>query len=595
MKPPGQESGDEREFVPPPEPGPLVEGGLSADPEISGKPSPDDGITDGRWGYDADNLSVHPAYEPRWIESAYVLISVLLFDFFLYSALGGTGYGLLVALWAAGFWLIEPARRRESLPIYLMAVALGLRNIWQTGFLLGLLPFLCLAIGVMMQRGRVAHWLDGLVVAANNLPLLGVPALGAHLRNARRFVSSGGGARHLAGWIVPILGALLVLLIFGGIFVTANPVVERIWEQLKEFLSLERLWREFLDLIIPSPWRAILWIAAAILTAGFLAPSDPSRGAKLDEDQRAGSDADRAELTGRTSFLALSAAGLLFSAYILVDLNYLLIRAELPPGISDSDYARRGALWLTFALGLSTFCIGLATAQSQLASRWIRPVTALAQIWAGLDLLTGLCVLGRIGFYIDVSGLTPLRIAGVFGTLTVLAGVTLMILKIALRKNLVWLIRRYVAVFLVGVTIFALLPRDTVCSLYNVSRVEAGDIRPLILLFRAPFPPETLPEYCALLDHPDPVVAAGMASYLAERRSALSREPLGAGAANWRRFQAARFRAEDALDGVGARLRADPAALAALARACGGYDEARGAVSEAWRTGQSSDLEWLDD
>lgn len=594
MDRPGQGFGEPRERAQGVESGPIVEAGVPLDSRAPAPP-PEDHATDDRWSHLAETRSASTAPEPRWLESVYVFISIVLFDFFLYTAFGGTGLGLLVAFWAAGFWLIEPARRRESLPLYVMAIALGLRNIWQTGFLLGTLPFICLAIGVMIQRGRVAHWLDGILVAVNNLPLHGVPGLGAHFRNARRFVTRGGGARHLAGWIVPVLGALLVLLVFGGIFVSANPVVERIWEEVKVWLSLEWLWQQFLDLIIPSPSRVLLWIGAAIVTAGLLAPSDAVHLWE-EEDQRSDSDADRSEITGRTSFLALCAACLLFAAYILVDLNYLLIRAELPPGISDSDYARRGTLWLTFALALSTLCIGLATAQSQLASRWIRPVTLLAQSWAVLDLLMGFCVIGRIEYYIDISGLTPLRIAGIFGTLMVVAGVIVMMLKIAGRKNLAWLIRRYVAVFVAGISIFALLPRDTACSLYNVRRVTNGDIRPLILLFRAPFPPEALPEYCALLDHGDPVVSAGIAAYLAERRQALPAAPLGKdGESNWRRYQAARSRAENALNAAGDRLRPDAGALAALARACGGYDEGRGAVAEAWRTGQSSNLEWLDD
>lgn len=529
-------------------------------------------------------------------DTLFVLVAVMLFDFFIYAALGGTGYGLLMACWGLGFFVITPQRRMLALPLLLLLLALGLRNIWQASALTVVLPPVCLLAMVAVQRAEITHWLEAMFSGLLALPS-GIVEIWLHAGNVRRFAARPGAWRGLVGWLVPLFGALVVLLVFGSIFITANPVVARMWEWLSELLSLAEIFDKLLDILIPDFLRVVLWIFAALLTAGLLHPLDLLKSLHVSEEQKTRTAASPSELTGRTALFMLGTACLLFAGYILIDVNYLVIHAALPPGIGDSDYARGGTFWLTFALVLSTLFIGTATAQSELNSRWIRPVTRLAQAWVLLDLLMGLCVLGRVRFYIDLSGMTPLRIAGIVGTLMVMAGIATLGVKIARRRNLVWLIRRYTVVFLVGLSAFALLPRDSISSQYNVGRIMAGDNRPLMLLFRAPTPVESLTEYVALLEHPDPLVAQGMSAYLFERNSVLRKERDQLLDRDWREYQMARERALGALAeaAAAARLRHDERALVEMAKACNGYDDYRHNPADAWRTGQSSDLEWLDD
>ena len=388
-----------------------------------------------------------------------------------------------------------------------------------------------------------------------------------------------------------------MLLLFGSIFVTANPVVALMWQRLRDFLALAELLDKLYDLLVPDFLRVVLWIFVAIVTAGLLRPARVLGTLLTNEEQVVRGFVPGAEVLGRTALVVLATACLLFAGYILVDGNYLVLQAKLPPGIGDSDYARGGTFWLTFALVLSTLFIGTATAEAMLSTRWYGPVKRLAQVWVGLDLLMGLCVLGRVRFYIVLSGMTPLRIAGIVGTLMVMAGVATLGSKISRRCNLVWLVRRYAVIFIVGLAVFALLPRDSISSAYNVWRVQAGDYRPLMLLFRAPTPVESLTEYVALLDHRDPLVAEGMAAYLCERHEALRPQYENAQRADWREYQMAFDRAlritTAAADAD--RLQYDEDALTEMAKACNGYDAATDGPNAAWRTGQSSDLEWIDD
>lgn len=533
-------------------------------------------------------------------ETALFFASIVAFDFCMYPHVGGTGYGVFMILWAFGFRALSRDRPAETLPLFLLALGLAARNIWQTGFLAVVLAPMFVAATVVLQRTEIAHVLDALWAAVFS-PIKGLGYAFLHLGNTGRLAKRAGGMRSLAGWFVPAFAGLAVLFIFGGIFVRANPVVERIWNWIYDTLSLQWVIDRIIEILTPNPIRIFYWCMAAVATAGLLAPVRLFEKAFAEESQHSTEAADESESSGRTSLVALAVACALFAAYIAIDVNYLWIRSELPPGISDSDYARHGTFWLTIALILSTLVIGVATAQSQLNSRWISSVRRLAQSWVALDLLMAACVLGRIRFYIDKSGLTPLRITGIFGTLVVVCGVAFMSLKIARRRNLAWLIRRYAAAYVAFLAVFTIIPRDTISSWYNVRRVRSGDVRPLILLFRSALPVEGLTEYVDLLDHSDPIVARGIAAYLAERRAAYAAEERkelewrGEREENWREVQIARSRAAAALADASPRLRYDDEAVRALAEICGGVNDSDGRVEKAWKTGKRSDLEWIDD
>ncbi len=526
---------------------------------------------------------------PANSETIAVLLSIALFDFFLYRRLGATGFGLLMFLWSPLLFLSVPHRRQGAALPLTIAMVLGLRGTWQPGLLTTILPPLFLAIALAIARTKADHWLDAL--AATGHARVHLKRLTEHVGNVQSWTRNARGGPW-RDWLIPVTLTCLAIGIFGSIFVAANPVIERAWEEITVLFRLSALLDWLVEFMIPSPTRVLFWLIAAAVTTVLIAPAASAILPRI-EDQVVREGGKWSDTIARSALMILAAACLLFAVYIAVDINYLFIRSALPDGITDSTYARRGTFWLTLALALSTLCIGAATAESQLSSRWTRVISRLAQFWVGLDILMAACVLGRIHYYIDISGLTPLRMAGVFGTLIVIAGLALIGMKVSRRKNLLWLLRRYTVAFLAGLALFTLLPRDTLCSLYNVARVRGGDIRPLVLLFRASMPVESLPEYLALLDHPDPVIARGLSAYLAERWKAVrgSRQEVQ----DWRQWRLARERAISRMEAAAPRFVLDQQALDELATACGGFNEATRRPMAAWSTGERSDLEWLDD
>jgi hypothetical protein len=318
-------------------------------------------------------------------------------------------------------------------------------------------------------------------------------------------------------------------------------------------------------------WGFIAWIAAGLIRPVF------ARSAVFAEEKQGPieSTTPAGDLGGLTALFVLGAAVLLFFLFNLVDVFYLWGKAALPEGVTYSEYARRGAGWLTFALFAATLLLGLASASFLRGYRGAVVIKGLSFLWILLGLVMALGVLRRIHLYIGYNGLTPLRITGVFGTLITSAGLLVMAVKIAASKNLSWVVRRYIVVFLVGVNAYAVTPEQALSARWNAARAIEGNLAPLAWLFESRevndnyrISAEALPWLVPLLDHPDPIVAEGMAAYLHDELQHLDYRTANKG---WRSYQISRANARSALERVRSRLVKDPDAVSALREAVSSY------------------------
>jgi hypothetical protein len=166
----------------------------------------------------------------------------------------------------------------------------------------------------------------------------------------------------LRAWLIPLLGALGFLVLFG----LGNPLIGRWWGLLGEWLG---------DIGLPTPGRIVFWWAVLITVAALARAHAKSRsqapaGAVREPD---------AHWTSR----CLVAFNCAFALQNACDLVYLWAGAGLPTGMTFAAYAHRGAYPLVAAALLAgTFvlvCVrpgGLAE-RSPLA-RWL-VVAFLAQ------------------------------------------------------------------------------------------------------------------------------------------------------------------------------------------------------------------------
>ena len=217
-------------------------------------------------------------------------------------------------------------------------------------------------------------------------------------------------------WLAIVVPLGLVV-VFGGVFAAANPVVARGVQGLVAYLP-NLAW-------FPSPLRFLFWGACALGAAGLLRPVvrelaglDARLGpgdalAEVDEE------APDARITlARNGMVALN---VLFVAYNALDAVYLWA-GRAPEGVSHTDYAHGGAAWLTVALLMSTVVLGVLFRGPLATDPKGKIARALAYAWAGQNLVLAAGTFRRITMYVSYSGLTSLRMVGIFGTALATAG-----------------------------------------------------------------------------------------------------------------------------------------------------------------------------
>jgi len=297
------------------------------------------------------------------------------------------------------------------------------------------------------------------------------------------------------------------LLVFAGVFLFANPVLEAWTTRLLAKIAL------------PSPVRPIFWCLSFAAGAVLFRPAlrRALQGTLGKRSHAAADDATFVEATrltmARNTLVALNAIFLLENA-----VDALSLWAGRPPaGLGYTEYAHRGTAWLTFGLVLSTIVLGAIFRGAFHFDARVKTVRALAYVWAAQNLVLALGTFRRIQIYVDLSGLTSVRILGIFGTALVVTGLCLAIRMIQGKKSIGWLLHRKLDALVVFTVLFVAAPTDYVSTRWNASRILAGQYAPLLNVVQNTGDDENVPAMVKLLDHPDPIVRRGVAGLLARR------------------------------------------------------------------------------
>ena len=176
----------------------------------------------------------------------------------------------------------------------------------------------------------------------------------------------------------------------------------------------------------------------------------------------------------------------------------------------------------------------------------------LSWIWSAQNMILAVAAFHRLYIYIGFNGLTQMRIVGIFGIATVVAGLILVLWKIAYRKDFTWLLRRQLWSLAVATYIYAVTPIDAIWVSYNVRRVLAGDPAPSVELSEHPIGPEGFLFLKPLVQCDDPIIREGIRAMLAERLLSAETKSPQPEFQHWTTYQVAE---EMVLD----RLRADAA------------------------------------
>ena len=201
----------------------------------------------------------------------------------------------------------------------------------------------------------------------------------------------------------------------------------------------------------------------------------------------------------RNTLVAVNAIFLLENA---VDALSLWV-GRPPAGLGYTEYAHRGTAWLTFALFLSTAVLGAIFRGAFHFDSRAKTVRTLAYVWAAQNVILALGTFRRIQLYVDLSGLTSLRILGILGTSLVVTGFALVVLMIRKRLTLGWLFHRKLDALVVFSVLYVVAPTELLSTEWNQRRLFDGQYAPLLNVVASTHANENVPALVKLLAHPD--------------------------------------------------------------------------------------------
>jgi hypothetical protein len=444
--------------------------------------------------------------------------------------------GVPIAMQRDGWWLNAPPVKKEGpanretptpsgwAPMLLVPlIALGDILIWHVvpGLSLAVFGAVLVMAALWMANGRVSAQRQAIVAGGSVLALLplvelvqplsfliaivGVTAMLAFLAGLRlaelargalrlwplgvrqTFVDAGKavqpkGKRDLNDivsklmllWAMPIaLGLLFALLLL-----EANPIASR-WAQ--------GLWS--VDLALPDGSRTAFWICLIPLSWTVLSLSRMRERLRATKTRAVHMGPAREGLINPASMVrALVLFNAVFALQTLMDIAYLYGGVGLPEGITYAEYAHRGA----YPLVITAL---LAGGFALLTQRWVRGnrlLRALLMIWVAQNVALVVSSLVRLELYVEVYGLTHLRLAAAIWMGLVTGGLMLILWQVWKGRNNGWLVLRGGAMAAVVLYACSWVSFDATIADYNLTNDPQPDAQYL----------------CNLGDAAKPVIAA---------------------------------------------------------------------------------------
>jgi len=439
----------------------------------------------------------------RPVELGVLGTAIVGLDVLLWRHVGG--FGAAAALLAGtGVVLAARGKRRASVRAGIAGVllaAVAARAAWNFHLGVLMLGVLALAGFAIALRRRAMHAVEPIL--ALGVALSAIPTrLGALRRGLARYVP----ARMSKHSLLPVLVPFALVLVFGAVFGLANPVVAHLIGAVKDWAA------QFVEASIFL--RVAFWGVCALGLLALLRPSmQPVRVRQSMNLSDAYTDVSLA--IARNAIVMLN---VMFLAYNGMDAA-MLWAGRLPAGMDTQHYAHAGAFWLTVALALVTATLGYFFRGSLAVAEGAARVRKLAYVWVAQSGVLALGTFRRIWMHIDTSGLSNLRIVGIFGTTLVCVGLGLVMFKLRSRKSMGWLLARQLDALAIATVLYTVLPTHLLSARFDVARIMAGELRPVVHLDELSREVEAAPELLPLLDHPDARVRDGAAALLATAMS----------------------------------------------------------------------------
>jgi hypothetical protein len=296
--------------------------------------------------------------------------------------------------------------------------------------------------------------------------------------------------RSIITWVVPAGFAVAFLMLFSQ----ANPLSESALKALRVESTLDLL----------QPGRIAFWIAVAVVAWPLLRPK-LLPWPKAKEMQGPVRPRSESLIFGRAAILrSLIVFNALFAVQTVLDIVYLYGGIRLPDGLSYADYAHRGAypLIVTALLAGAFVLAAMRKGGPAEASPLIR---RLVYLWIAQNVLLVISSILRLDLYVQVYGLTELRIAAGIWMVLVAAGLLLILAKILKRLSNRWLVTSNLVALAVTVWGCSFVDFSAMIAQFNIenSRELGGKGQPLDLYYLSDLGPSAIPAITWYLDHAD--------------------------------------------------------------------------------------------
>jgi hypothetical protein len=457
--------------------------------------------------------------EIRAAHALAIAILVLTLDYLLYQGAGGLSFSAAFAALSIVIAMFAFNKIR-FIPLAFYGVLCSLvifRCAWQYGALVviaGAVLLVAFAVTLRLGQNNIPNLMASLPLTA----IMGVANWPCDLIAKRRASPSIAAGLKRGVPVAVVAIPLLVCVAFAWVFILSNPIIRDSYTHWYSALEkgLTTFWKNF----GPNPTRIIFWLACIYYVSLVLRPAIyKSRDSSPWQINAVtpGQVYDAHDIHYRVALNTLIAVNILFLLYNGVDAYYLLVRDALPAGLNHSQYAHHGAFWLTVALAMTTFVVGCIF-HSHLNFHSKRK-TLLN--WTGLWLLQNFVLASwvflRINMYVGYNGMTRMRMVALVGTALVVIGLVLVAVKAARKQSLTWLVRKELGAFFLACMLLAVLPMDYLSWRYNAPNILASDPpRTTVQLVAQPMTPEGLATLTPLLDHPDPIIATGVAAMMGQ-------------------------------------------------------------------------------
>lgn len=258
-------------------------------------------------------------------------------------------------------------------------------------------------------------------------------------------------------WALPVgVGGIFLILL-----VAANPLLDR-W-----FLSLGDFELDFL----PRTERVVFWVFLILIAWPLLQLTRMMPALTRSKPSRFGTFSS-GFLNERSVGRALVTFNLIFLVQTVLDLGILWGGVALPEGMTYANYAHRGA----YPLLATALMAGLFALMAQPYLGAGSGVRRLLYLWIAQTVILVISSILRLDLYVDVYGLTRLRVAAFVWMVVVALGLVLIIMQMVGSHSVRWFIQRAFGLGLLAIYLCNLVNIDGHIARHNLADDRDNDV-----------------------------------------------------------------------------------------------------------------------